>query len=352
MDDRDHTDTNVVHLHRQAERDEAEREALARTIFADQDEIGTFSRGNLVPPTETDPQHEDSKPAADSFFDRYQAQDAGEHTATKGTADALEGTAAFFDEINARSAAEMVASPGPAPAVAAMPGSARLAAQLGQAARGRRNWRLLAIRAPRWRPVAGGRRARRVSRTIGARARTVADRLRSARPATPRLARSAVLAALGVVSVAGVALAVAVATSSSNSSIPRHVQQASVGSGEPAVPPTLAQSLHRSPTMSRRRTIKSRVAKRSTHPRARRTRRHATSAAARRSAPAARVVTVVSAPTSTTQAQSSSSSQPQTSPTPATPSGNGPTATQASGSSKQPAFGASGALGPGHSPDS
>lgn len=213
MDDRDHTDTNVVHLRRQAERDEAEREALARTIFADQDEIGTFSRGNLVPPTETDPQHEDSKPAADSFFDRYQARDAGEHTATNGSADALEGTAAFFDEINARSAGEMVASPGPAPAVAAMPGSARLPAQLGQAARGRRKWRLLAIRAPHWRPVGGGRRARRVSRTIGARARTVADRLRSARPATPRLARSAVVAALGVVSVAGVALAVAVATS-------------------------------------------------------------------------------------------------------------------------------------------
>jgi hypothetical protein len=350
MDDRDHTDTNVVHLRRQAERDEAEREALARTIFVDQDEIGTFSRGNLVPPTETDPQHEDSKPAADSFFDRYQAQDAGEHTATNGSADALEGTAAFFDEINARSAGEMVASPGPAPAVAAMPGSARLPAQLGQAARGRRNWRLLAIRAPRWRLVAGGRRARRVSRTIGARARTVAGGLRLARPATPRLARSAVVAALGVVSVAGVALAVAVATSS-HSSTPRGVQQASMGSGEPAVPPTLAQSLHRSPTTSRRPTIKSRVAKRRTHPGAKRSRGHITLVAARRSAPPARV-TVVSAPTSTTQAQSSSSSRQQTSPTPATPSGNGPTATQASGSSKQPAFGPTGALGPGHSPDS
>lgn len=351
MDDRDHTDTNVVHLRRQAERDEAEREALARTIFADQDEIGTFSRGNLVPPTESDPQHEESKPAADSFFDRYQVQATGEHTATNGSADALDGTAAFFDEINARSAADMVASPGPAPAVATMPGSARLPAQLGQTARGRRNWRLLAIRAPRWRLVAGVRRTRRVSRTIGDHARTVAGGLGLARPATPRLARSAVVAALGVVSVAGVALAVAVATSS-HSSTPRGVEQASMNSSKPAVPPTLAESLHQSPTTSRRRTRRSHVAKRSTHPRATRTRRHATSAGARRSAPAVRVVTVVSAPTSTTQAQGSSSSQQQSSPTPATPSGNGATATQASGSSKPPAFGPTGALGPGHSPDS
>jgi hypothetical protein len=50
MDDRNRPDTNVVLLRRKGDPSEAERERVASTIFAEPDDIATFSRGNLVPP--------------------------------------------------------------------------------------------------------------------------------------------------------------------------------------------------------------------------------------------------------------------------------------------------------------
>ena len=50
MDGRDQPDTNVVRIRRKGDPSEAERRRLASTIFAEQDDVGTFSRGNLVPP--------------------------------------------------------------------------------------------------------------------------------------------------------------------------------------------------------------------------------------------------------------------------------------------------------------
>ena len=50
MDDRTRPDTNVVLLRRKGDPSEAERERVASTIFAEPDDIATFSRGNLVPP--------------------------------------------------------------------------------------------------------------------------------------------------------------------------------------------------------------------------------------------------------------------------------------------------------------
>jgi len=53
MDNRKPPDTNVVQLRRNGDPSDEERQRLASTIFAEQDEIGTFSRGNLVPPAAT-----------------------------------------------------------------------------------------------------------------------------------------------------------------------------------------------------------------------------------------------------------------------------------------------------------
>ena len=50
MDGHDHHDTNVVNLRRETDLTDEEREQIAATIFAEPDEISTFSQGNLVPP--------------------------------------------------------------------------------------------------------------------------------------------------------------------------------------------------------------------------------------------------------------------------------------------------------------
>ena len=50
MDGRDQPDTNVVRIRRRGDPSEAERRRLASTIFAEPDDVATFSRGNLVPP--------------------------------------------------------------------------------------------------------------------------------------------------------------------------------------------------------------------------------------------------------------------------------------------------------------
>jgi hypothetical protein len=73
MDDRTRPDTNVVLLRRKGEPSEAERERVASTIFAEPDDIATFSRGNLVPPPpDTRDDAEEPAPSSDPFFDRLQ----------------------------------------------------------------------------------------------------------------------------------------------------------------------------------------------------------------------------------------------------------------------------------------
>lgn len=49
MDNRKLPDTNVVRLRRNGDPSNEERQRLASTIFAEQDEVGTFSRGNFCP---------------------------------------------------------------------------------------------------------------------------------------------------------------------------------------------------------------------------------------------------------------------------------------------------------------
>ena len=73
MDDRKPPDTNVVRLRRNGNPSDEERQRLASTIFAEQDEVGTFSRGNLVPPARaTPPPSDEPSPAADPFFEQFQ----------------------------------------------------------------------------------------------------------------------------------------------------------------------------------------------------------------------------------------------------------------------------------------
>jgi hypothetical protein len=50
MDNRKRPNSKVVRLRRNGDPSDEERQRLASTIFAEEDEVGTFSRGNLVPP--------------------------------------------------------------------------------------------------------------------------------------------------------------------------------------------------------------------------------------------------------------------------------------------------------------
>ena len=55
MDQRDDETHEVVPLRRKDGSDPAERAELASQIFAQEGDIGTFSRGNLIPPTDQAP---------------------------------------------------------------------------------------------------------------------------------------------------------------------------------------------------------------------------------------------------------------------------------------------------------
>ena len=72
MDDRKPPDTNVVRLRRNGDPSDEERQRLASKIFAEQDEVSTFSRGNLVPPAPPAPPASNDPPAADPFFEQLE----------------------------------------------------------------------------------------------------------------------------------------------------------------------------------------------------------------------------------------------------------------------------------------
>jgi hypothetical protein len=74
MDDRKPPESNVVRLRRDGEPDKEERRRLARTIFASEDDVGTFSRGNLLLPPKAPP-HEEPPAEPDPFFEQLQGPD-------------------------------------------------------------------------------------------------------------------------------------------------------------------------------------------------------------------------------------------------------------------------------------
>jgi hypothetical protein len=132
MDDRTRPDTNVVLLRRKGDQSEAERERVASTMFADPDDVATFSRGNLVPPRpDTRDADEELAMPADPFFDRPREASKPDGTQPTDVAHDGESTDAYFDRLAAQSPAEMSTSGAPAPAVYAdarkrtAPGGAR-----------------------------------------------------------------------------------------------------------------------------------------------------------------------------------------------------------------------------------
>jgi len=109
---------------------------VASTIFAEPDDIATFSRGNLVPPRpDTRDDTEEPAPSPDPFFDRLQETPGSDGAQPAGPADDGESTDAYFDRLATQTPAEMSTSGGPAPAVSPMPGSAQLPAKLPGASR-------------------------------------------------------------------------------------------------------------------------------------------------------------------------------------------------------------------------
>jgi len=102
MDDRDQPDTNVIRLRRRGDPGEAERKRLASTIFAEEDDVGTFSRGNLVPPKQSAHRDEEPPVAPDPFFDELQKEPSMSSASAEAERLASESTAAYFDQIDSQ----------------------------------------------------------------------------------------------------------------------------------------------------------------------------------------------------------------------------------------------------------
>ncbi len=142
MDDRTPPDTNVVLLRRKGDPCEAERERVASTIFAEPDDVATFSRGNLVPPRpDAGDATEETAPQADPFFDRLQAASKAGETQRTDLADHGDSTDAYFDRLATQSPAEMSTGGEPNQAGRPMPGSALLPADLARPSRQHRRLR-------------------------------------------------------------------------------------------------------------------------------------------------------------------------------------------------------------------
>lgn len=135
MDDRTRPDTNVVLLRRKGDPSEAERERVASTIFADPDDIATFSRGNLVPP-QPDPRDANEEPASpDPYFDPLPAPSKTDESQRSDLAEDGDSTDSYFDRLAAQSPAEMSTSGNAGVSPPAMPGSALLPAELARPSR-------------------------------------------------------------------------------------------------------------------------------------------------------------------------------------------------------------------------
>jgi hypothetical protein len=325
MDDRKPPESNVVRLRRDGEPDEEERRRLSRTIFASEDEVGTFSRGNLLlPPHDPPPPEPAAEP--DPFFDQLQSPD---QSATPGVScgDRAD-TAAYFERLGSQTAAEM--SPdatGTQPTGVSMPGSARLPAEIDKPRRraARRN-RAATSDEPAVKPTVSRRRS--------------------------RFALAPVAAATGVLVVAGAALAAIVAGNGHSGATHRPLATHQSNSGSAATA-FLASSIgaskeqagtsprrvvgqHRSEAQHHRRVGARQHGKQAT--------RGTTTPPASSSPPASTM------PVSATQPMQSNPA-PQESASAASSSTSGSSGSGSAGSSHQPVWGANGILGPGHSPN-
>ena len=328
MDDREPLESNVVRLQRDGEPDEEERQRLARTIFASEDEVGTFSRGNLLLPSPTPPPHEESPAEPDPFFDQLQSPDQSA-TPSVLRRDRAE-TVAYFEKLGSQTAAEMSADATAAqPNAVSLPGSARLPAELDK-------------------------RRRRGPRLHRAVASDPQDREPRAARRGSRLAAAPVAAALGVLVVSGAALA-AIVAGGGHSGAPR--SQVTTHGSNPAAAlaalwPSITGPNSRQTATSRRRAV-------GRHPSTTQQRRHLRArrrvkrASKRPVTPVASSSAAVStAPVSPTQpVQSTPAPQESASAASSSSSTSGTSGGGGASSSHQPVWGANGILGPGHSPN-
>ena len=161
MDDHDHHDTNVVNLRRETALTGEEREQIAATIFAEPDEISTFSQGNLVPPVAS-PDDRKTEDTADPFFaEQLRCRAEAPSRPAPEDEQAREASASetdvFFEQLVAQSATEMADQlpESVSDATGSLPGSARLPPD---AARPRsRRWRVKRLRRPSRARAAVGR---------------------------------------------------------------------------------------------------------------------------------------------------------------------------------------------------
>jgi len=135
MDDRDQPDINVVQLRRKDDPGEEERKRIASTIFAEED-VGTFSRGNLVAPKRPPEDQEEAAPGEDAYLEQLQEARAAEH-AQAATRERDAETTAYFERLGRQSPAEMAQAVDPPSAEGTLPGSARLPAEASSTSRRR-----------------------------------------------------------------------------------------------------------------------------------------------------------------------------------------------------------------------
>jgi hypothetical protein len=164
LDDREDPDSSVVvNLRRKDEPDEAERERLAGTIFAPEEETATFSMGNLVPPRKPSPDESiEETTHADPFMDglRRQTEDRAQENGARGDDDTL----AYFERLSGQTPAEMADGQPIAPRARATRGSADLPSELPHDKASKR--RRIALRRSRDHRSADSPRTRRGLRTI------------------------------------------------------------------------------------------------------------------------------------------------------------------------------------------
>jgi hypothetical protein len=139
MDGRDQPDTNVVQIRRRGDPSEAERKRLARTIFAEEDDVGTFSRGNLVPPAanRSSSSQDTARAERDPYFENLQ-RSHGPRRETRAPASTDFETAAYFEQLTNSSPDDMAFLTGAPLAEHPMPRSAQLPAESVRPARGRK----------------------------------------------------------------------------------------------------------------------------------------------------------------------------------------------------------------------
>jgi hypothetical protein len=332
MDDRKPPDINVVRLRRNGDLSDEERQRLASTIFADQDEVGTFSRGNLVPPAPSAPPASTEPPAADPFFEQLQTQASNAKHHPAADVNQLDATAEYFDRLGSQTPAEMTQGISPHPAGAGMPGSANLPKELMPTKRRRSR--------PQRTPTSPPGRSHSRRRV--------------------RVAAPPLLIALGAVAVAGTALAAIVGGGEHGAPVPQRLasKHTSAPSARVVVPTTAADLM----AALSRPSIRHHTAPQRT-------------SGARRRHPAQKVHVVLAAdrqPAHTSSSSSSASvanvnhtSTQTVQPSPvvqqiaaqatdtASSSGSNTSSggSASSGGGSRPAFGANGTLGPGHSPN-